>query len=63
MVERKDETQPENWIPRGALGGEFPQHKVEEVAPNVYYITAFGNVGFVVTDEGVVVVDLSLIHI
>jgi len=62
MVERKDETQPENWIPRGALGGEFPQHKVEEVAPKVYCITAFGNVGFVVTDEGVVVVDTALLQ-
>jgi alkyl sulfatase BDS1-like metallo-beta-lactamase superfamily hydrolase len=44
------------------LGSEFPQHKVEEVAPNVYCIAAFGNVGFVVTNEGVVVVDTALLQ-
>jgi len=67
MVERKDEkeflrriTALRQWVPAGALGGEFPQHKVEEVAPNVYFITAFGNVGFIVTDEGVVVVDTAI---
>ncbi|MGQ9720948.1 MAG: alkyl sulfatase dimerization domain-containing protein [Candidatus Jordarchaeum sp.] len=39
----------------------FPQYKgVEEVSPKVYCITTFGNVGFVVTDEGVVVVDTAI---
>ncbi|MFB0561494.1 MAG: alkyl sulfatase dimerization domain-containing protein [Candidatus Lokiarchaeia archaeon] len=39
----------------------FPQYKgVEEIAPKVYCITTFGNVGFVVTDEGVVVVDTAI---
>lgn len=39
----------------------FPQYKgVEEISPNVYCITTFGNVGFVVTDEGVVVVDTAI---
>jgi alkyl sulfatase BDS1-like metallo-beta-lactamase superfamily hydrolase len=60
MVDRKDERQPQSRVPEGALGVGFPQHKVEEVAPKVYCITAFGNVGFVVTDEGVVVVDTAL---
>jgi len=60
MVERKDERQLQRGVPAGALGVGFPQLKVEEVAPKVYCITAFGNVGFVVTDEGVVVVDTAL---
>jgi alkyl sulfatase BDS1-like metallo-beta-lactamase superfamily hydrolase len=60
MVDRKDERQPQSRVPEGALGVGFPQHKVEEVAPKVYCITAFGNVGFVVTDEGVVVIDTAL---
>jgi alkyl sulfatase BDS1-like metallo-beta-lactamase superfamily hydrolase len=38
----------------------FPQYKVETVAPDVYCITAFGNVGLVITDEGVVVVDTAI---
>nr|MDO8091647.1 MBL fold metallo-hydrolase [Candidatus Sigynarchaeota archaeon] len=38
----------------------FPQYKVEEVAPQVYCITSFGNVGFVTTGEGVVVVDTAV---
>ena len=60
MVDRKDERRLQRRFPEGALGVGFPQHKVEEVAPKVYCITAFGNVGFVVTDEGVVVVDTAL---
>jgi len=47
-------------VPEGALGVGFPQHKVEKVASKVYCITAFGNVGFIVADEGVVVVDTAL---
>jgi len=60
MVGRNDEKQPQSQTPVGALGVGFPQHNVEEVAPKVYCITAFGNVGFVVTDDGVVVVDTAL---
>jgi len=60
MVDRKDKRQLERRIPVGALGGEFPQHRVEEVVPKVYCITAFGNVGFVVTKEGIVVVDTAI---
>jgi len=62
MVKRKDERQLQRRVPPGALGAAdwFPQHKVEEVAPKVYCITAFGNVGFVITDEGVVVVDTAI---
>lgn len=38
-----------------------PQYKgLEEVSPNIYCIKTFGNVGFVVTDEGVVVVDTAI---
>jgi len=59
MIERKDEREPQRRVPAGALGVGFPEHKVEEVAPKVYCITAFGNVGFVVTKEGVVVVDTA----
>jgi len=67
MLERKNERQSQGellrwpqYVPTGALGGDFPQHKVEEVAPDVYCIVAFGNVGFVVTKEGVVVVDTAI---
>jgi len=59
MVEGKGEKQSQRGVPQGALGVGFPEHKVEEVAPKVYCITAFGNVGFVVTKEGVVVVDTA----
>ncbi len=39
----------------------FPQYKgVEELIPQVYSITTFGNVGFIVTEEGVVVVDTAV---
>lgn len=39
----------------------FPQYKgVEELIPQVYSITTFGNVGFIVTEEGVVVVDTAI---
>jgi alkyl sulfatase BDS1-like metallo-beta-lactamase superfamily hydrolase len=60
MIERKDEREPQRGVPEGALGVGFPQHKVEEVASQVYCITAFGNVGFIVTKEGVVVVDTAI---
>ncbi len=60
MLERKNERQRQRRVPEGALGVGSPKHKVEMVAPKVYCITAFGNVGFIVTDEGVVVVDTAL---
>jgi alkyl sulfatase BDS1-like metallo-beta-lactamase superfamily hydrolase len=60
MIERKDEGEPQRGVPEGALGVGFPQHKVEEVASQVYCITAFGNAGFIVTKEGVVVVDTAI---
>jgi len=60
MLERKGERQRQRHGPEGALGVGFPQHKVEEVVSKVYCITAFGNVGFILTDEGVVVVDTAL---
>jgi alkyl sulfatase BDS1-like metallo-beta-lactamase superfamily hydrolase len=59
MVEHK-EGQLKRRVPEGALGVGFPEHKVEEVAANIHCIAAFGNVGFVVTREGVVVVDTAL---
>jgi alkyl sulfatase BDS1-like metallo-beta-lactamase superfamily hydrolase len=43
------------------LSPVFPQYKgLEEVSPKVYFINTFGNVGFIVTDEGVVVVDTAI---
>ena len=60
MVDQKDKSQPQMRVPEGALGVGFPRHKVEKVASKVYCITAFGNVGFIVADEGVVVVDTAL---
>jgi alkyl sulfatase BDS1-like metallo-beta-lactamase superfamily hydrolase len=51
--QRRDPVAPASDATRAAAA------RAEELAPDVYFIPGFGNAGFVVTAEGVVVVDTS----